>query len=97
MAQRWSWARCRRTLNYHLDALERQGFIRRIRRHRRTPTGIEMHSTLYVLLPKAFAGMRHMLRGAVKWSRTRHNKPIDAAREVLSPAPVPNRPPSRKP
>jgi hypothetical protein len=44
----------RRTLNRHLKALERDLFIRRIRRHRRARNGsLELHSTCYVPMIRA--------------------------------------------
>ena len=44
----------RRSVNRHLGGLVRDGWIRRVRRHRRGADGaIEMHSTLYVLTRRA--------------------------------------------
>jgi hypothetical protein len=51
-----------RTLNRHLAALERDLFIRRIRRHRRARNGsLELHSTCYVLCER---GVRALVDGA---------------------------------
>lgn len=53
----------RRTLNYHLAALEDNGFIRRIRRIKRGKKGqIEFHSTLYQLLGKAKKLLKKLMR-----------------------------------
>ena len=53
----------RRTLNYHLRALEDHGFIRRIRRIKRGKNGqIEFHSTLYCLLDKARKLLKKLMR-----------------------------------
>lgn len=44
---------CRRTLNNHLGALERDGYIKRHRRHKKGEDGqLELHSTVYTLLAK---------------------------------------------
>jgi ribosomal protein L30/L7E len=44
----------RRHLNRHLGALARDGYVRRIRTHRRGPGGrIDMHATIYAILGKA--------------------------------------------
>lgn len=51
----------RRSANRHLGALQRDGWIQRIRRHRYRPgIGLEMHSTLYKFTRRAvryFAGV----------------------------------------
>ena len=45
---------CRRTLNRHLNALVRDGYVKRIRRHQRCPErGMIFRSTLYTLTRKA--------------------------------------------
>lgn len=50
VAKRYRRGISRRHLNRHLGALERDGYIRRIRRHRRGPGGrIDMHSTAYAI------------------------------------------------
>lgn len=67
----------RRTLNRQLAGLVRDGYIERVRRHRRSPIaarGFEMRSTLYKFTVKAMrlvwraAGA---VREAVKWGRSR--------------------------
>lgn len=59
-------AMSRRTLNRHLGGLVRDGWLKRVRRHRRGDTGaLELHSTLYVLSRRAlraFASLRAGLR-----------------------------------
>ncbi len=76
-------------MNYHLSALERDGWIRRTRRHRRSSAGLELHSTLYVLLPRAFSALRRMLRGAVQWTRAaKRRRPTDTARQAFDPLPI---------
>ena len=53
----------RRTLNYHLRALEDNGFIRRIRRIKRDKNGrINFNSTLYCLLNKAKKVLKNLIR-----------------------------------
>jgi len=53
----------RRTLNYHLKALETNGFIRRIRRIKRGEKGqISFNSTLYCLLNKAKKVLKNLIR-----------------------------------
>jgi len=57
----------RRTLNYHLKALESLGYferVRRIRKHKKTGK-LHFASTLYLLKPRFFA----YLRGAFKFAR----------------------------
>jgi len=45
---------CRRSLNRHLNALERDGYIKRIRRHHRDPQlGMVLQSTVYVPIWRA--------------------------------------------
>lgn len=45
-----------RTLNRHLGALERDGWLERVRRHKRGRTGaLELHSTLYRLKRRCLA------------------------------------------
>jgi hypothetical protein len=60
LAQRTGRRASRATINRHLRALERDGWIHRQRRHRRGPTGaLECHSTLYTFTRRAaryFAG-----------------------------------------
>ena len=53
----------RRTLNYHLKALETNGFIRRMRRIKRGPSGqINFNSTLYCLMNKAKKVLKNLIR-----------------------------------
>lgn len=55
----------RRSLNRHLGALEQQGYLKRVRRHRRSRSGaLELHSTLYSLRRRAIR-MLALLRSAV--------------------------------
>lgn len=55
----------RRSLNRHLGALERQGYVQRVRRHKRARSGVlELHSTLYMLRRRAIR-MLALLRSAV--------------------------------
>jgi DNA-binding MarR family transcriptional regulator len=54
LEQRYRRRMSRRNLNRHLGALERDGLIRRIRRHRRGPGGrIDMHCTAYSIRHRA--------------------------------------------
>lgn len=63
----------RRTLNRHLHALEKFGWIKRLRRHRRqAERGFEFRSTLYILTRRAFRWLSMFARvaaRAVKWGR----------------------------
>ena len=56
----------RRTVNRHLGGLVRDGWLKRLRRHRRGATGeLELHSTLYSFTRRAiraFASLRSGLR-----------------------------------
>jgi hypothetical protein len=56
----------RRTVNRHLGGLARDGWIKRVRRHRRCPVhGFTFHSTLYCITRKtlrAFAGLKQATR-----------------------------------
>ena len=83
MAARWSWQRCRRTVLYHLAALERDGWFVRRQRHRRGPNGIECHSSLYILKPKAFTALKRMLRGATRWGKQNIHYAKSAPREAV--------------
>lgn len=61
----------RRTLNRHLAALERDGWIRRLRRHRRGQSGrLELHSTLYHMLRRTAAWIHKLGRAAATWMKT---------------------------
>lgn len=56
-----------RTLNRHLAALERDGWIQRVRRHKRGRTGaLELHSTLYHLKRRALAWLAGTARAAAQ-------------------------------
>lgn len=56
-----------RTLNRHLGALERDGWIQRLRRHKRGRTGaLELHSTLYHLKRRALAWLAGTAVAAAK-------------------------------
>lgn len=53
------------TLNRHLAALERDGWIQRVRRHKRGRTGaLELHSTLYHLKRRALAWLAGTAKAA---------------------------------
>jgi len=57
---------CRRTLNYHLRHIEDRGEIRRIRRHKKGPTGkIIFHTSLTLLKQAAI----NLLRKSAAWFR----------------------------
>ncbi len=60
LAQFHSRTMSARTINYHLGALERQGWFKRQRRHTVGPAGMEFHSTLYVLTRRAFTWLQRM-------------------------------------
>src|SRR5438045_744024 len=69
---------CRRTLNRHLNALERDGMIKRTRRHcadQRDPRrGMVFRSTLYELTRRAFrwlASNAPAVARAVKWGASK--------------------------
>ena len=56
----------RRTLNRHLNALERDGQLRRVRRHHHDPRrGMVLRSTLYVICGR-FLGRMHRVVAAAK-------------------------------
>lgn len=63
----------RRTLNRHLHALEKFGWIKRLRRHRRRAgRGFEFRSTLYILTRRSFRWLSMFAKvaaRAVKWGR----------------------------
>lgn len=60
----------RRTLNRHLAGLERQGFVRRTRRHQAHRThGFVMRSTLYRIGARYLARVRNIVAGVAKFSR----------------------------
>lgn len=64
----------RRTLNRHLNALVRDGWIKRVRRHRTGPSGMEFHSSLYTLTRRAFrwlAGMGKAVGRAISFGKSR--------------------------
>jgi len=67
----------RRSLNRHLGSLERDLLVRRIRRHKRGADGrLQLHSTVYVLLPRALQRLAKLIR----WFRqfaTRPSAPDD--------------------
>lgn len=61
-----------RTLNRHLGALERDGWIKRIRRHTKDKTGmLVLHSTLYHILRRSAAWLNSVARAAASFFRTR--------------------------
>jgi len=65
----------RRTLNRHLHALVAGGYIERIRRHIKLPSGeLALRSTVYTLLPRARRAIaraaracQQLVKGGVKW------------------------------
>lgn len=61
----------RRTLNRHMNALVRGGWIKRVRRHQRCPTrGMTFRSSLYSLTRRSFrwlSGLKDAVRRAVLW------------------------------
>lgn len=73
---------CRRTMNYHLGALERDGYIERQRRHRKLANGeLDLHSTMYFLKRRTFAwlgtlGFGDNSRRSVKKRSTGSPKPL---------------------
>jgi len=72
----------RRHLNRHLAALERDGMLRRIRRHVRDRTrGMLLRSTVYVLAGRYLARVRNLLRAAGRWAKN--------PRQINAPVPVP--------
>lgn len=59
---------CRRTLNRHLAGLERDGHIRRIRRHRaERGRGMTFHSTVYVIGGRYLARIRRIHEAVLRW------------------------------
>ena len=59
----------RRHLNRHLRALERDGLIRRVRRHIRDKTrGLLLRSTVYVLAGRWLARTRQLVAAAARWA-----------------------------
>lgn len=75
---------CRRTLGYHLVALEKSGWLRRQRRHRAGAGGMEFHSSLYVIGQRAWSWLSRLRGGSAKPSA----KPLRAS-PAPSPAPAP--------
>ena len=90
MARRYRRTMTRRTLCRHLGAFELQGYFRRIRRHRRGPTGsLELHSTVYVLKHRAlrlFAQLHPFLRRALE--QMTHNLGITAVTKMAQSNPI---------
>ena len=63
----------RRHLNRHLRALERDGLIRRVRRHIRDKTrGLLLRSTVYVLAGRWLARVRQLVVAAARWAVNPH-------------------------
>jgi len=61
----------RRTLNRHLHALERDGYIHRIRRHHRSPTGqLVLRSTVYTFLRRAQVYIARAAQATQRLART---------------------------
>lgn len=71
VARHCGWRVSLRTLNRHLKALEQDGYITRLRRHRNVKgKGLEMHSTLYTLTAKAWRWLSKIFQAAqdaVSW------------------------------
>ncbi len=58
----------RRTLNRHLAALERDGQIRRKRRHHRDPhRGMVLRSTLYTIAGRFLCRINRIVQAAARW------------------------------
>lgn len=74
LLSRYGRTMSRRTLNRHLNALVKQGWVKRIRRHQRHPVrGMTFRSSLYTLTRRAFrwlAGMSAAVGRAVKWGKS---------------------------
>lgn len=56
----------RRTVNRHLLTFELMGFIKRVRRHRATPRGMEFRSTLYTLTRKTLRLLGGIFKAAAQ-------------------------------
>lgn len=60
-----------RTLNRHLRALERDGHIRRIRRHVHDKRkGFLLRSTCYVIAGRFLSRVGRIIRAAARWAKT---------------------------
>ena len=60
----------RRTLNRHLAGLERDGHIRRIRRHVRDKRlGLILRSTVYVIAGRYLARVQRLVAAAARWAK----------------------------
>jgi len=58
-----------RSLARHLGALERDGWLRRQRRHKTGPTGeLQLHSTLYMMTKRACSFARATISDVWQWS-----------------------------
>lgn len=65
----------RRNLNRHLLALERDGWIERIRRHRRAANGsLELHSTCYRIKRRSRDALRAITQSWSRFAAPRHRK-----------------------
>lgn len=87
VARHCGWRVSLRTLNRHLRALEEDGYITRLRRHRHVKgKGMEMHSTLYTLTAKAWRWLSKIFQAAqdaVSWGvkRVTHSAEYNPSRE----------------
>lgn len=63
----------RRTLNRHLNALERDGMLRRQRRHKRDPhRGMMLRSTLYTIAGRFMARIGRIVTAAKRFAKLPH-------------------------
>jgi hypothetical protein len=79
----------RRTLNRHLAALERDGYVRRIRRHMRAKDGsLWLRSTCYVLAGRWLARARRLFKAVqVAWANYRpgqEDRPVAKSAQNLN-------------
>lgn len=80
-----------RTLNRHLAALERDGWIQRLRRHKRGRTGaLELHSTLYHLKRRALAWLAGTAKAAAQilrnWAHVVDSYAVPLTAENVNPS-----------
>jgi len=69
MEKRYGRRMSARSLNRHLGALERDGWLRRQRRHETAQDGsLRLHSTLYLLIRRAVTALRNLTSNVWSWS-----------------------------
>lgn len=62
----------RRTLNRHLNALERDGMLRRVRRHHHDKQrGMVLRSTLYIIAGRFMSRIHRIVRAAERFAKLR--------------------------